>query len=113
MSFKLTPEEFIIFMANKKAPEARKTFLEIYTKSGLSAYDFCYIFPNNMLKRYGVPMRRGGRKMRERMKGRFMTYTFDPIHKVVSRNVTEAFLNGEAFEDYSYIKTGEENYDKN
>lgn len=101
----MTPEEFIYYMADKKSPEDRKIFLTIYHESGLSAYDFCYIFPNNMLKMHGIPMRRGGRDYHRHMRRKLIFYMFPPIRKLVKDKVLDTLINGDYYNNFSDVKT--------
>lgn len=100
----MTAQELIEFKANQKTPEEREIFMEVYNKSGLSAYDFCFIFPNNMLKRHGVPLRRGGKKIRKIARRRLIGSLFNPITDVVSREVIKAWDNS-IFYQYPNINT--------
>lgn len=55
---KMTPEELIRLKAGQLTA-IPDLLIGLYEESGITAYEFCCIFPNNVLKRYGIPTRRG------------------------------------------------------
>lgn len=97
----MTAQELIEYKVNQKTPEDREKFMEIYNKSGLSAYDFCFIFPNNMLKRYGVPLRRGGKKAKRIARKRLVNNLFNPISDIVSREIVKTWDNIAFYQRYA------------
>lgn len=54
----MTPEELIRLKA-EQLTASPDLLIELYEGSGITAYEFCCIFPNNVLKRHGIPTRRG------------------------------------------------------
>ena len=85
---------------------------ELYERNNFSNEEILYLFPNNKLKHNGLPMKKGGRKKKEKLKIIRSQHLFNIIEDIIEETICKdwkenAWFN--KFVDYRELSIGEPN----
>ena len=96
-----------LFLQNEinKLPKNQYSLLrELYERKSFSNEELLYLFPNNKLKRYGLPMKRGGsKKKREKRKIIRSWHVFNIIEDLVD-DIFDKYENQPFFNEFVEFK---------
>lgn len=101
-----------LFLQKELQKPKNRLLKELYERNNFSNEELLYLFPNNKLKRFGLPMKKGGakkkRKKRQMLRSQPMFNIIeDVIEDLLNKSHLDKFFN--QFVDYRYLNIGEEN----
>lgn len=103
-----------LFLQREIKKPKNRLLKELYERNNFSNEELLYLFPNNKLKRNGLPMKRGGSK-KKKLKVRILRSQpmFNIIEDIVEETLCKSWKEDHWFNkfvDFKNVTIGEPNY---
>lgn len=99
-------EKIDLFLQQEISKRPKHSLLkELYEHKNFSNEELLYLFPNNKLKRFGLPMKRGGSKKKKKMRQKlFDQRLFNIIEDMIDDILTKQLTTNSFFQEFVEVK---------